>query len=99
LCLDSYIPNSKVATYVGKAVAIDTAINLKIYTSMPGMQIFTANHFVNKKGKNNTHYQAQQGVCFETQFYPDTPNQPYFPSAILEKNESFYAITVYEVLF
>jgi aldose 1-epimerase len=99
LCLDSYIPHSKVATYVGKAVAIDTAINLKIYTSMPGMQVFTANHFVNKKGKNNTDYQAQQGVCFETQFYPDTPNQPYFPSATLEKNENFYAITVYEVLF
>jgi aldose 1-epimerase len=38
-------------------------------------------------------------VFFESQFYPDTPNQPYFPSATLEKNEKFYAITEYEVLF
>ena len=99
LCLDTYVPQSKIATYVGKVIAIDTDINLNIYTNMPGMQIFTANHFANKKGKEDTLYQAQQGVCFETQFYPDTPNRPYFPSATLEANKEFYAVTEYEVLF
>jgi aldose 1-epimerase len=97
LCLDAYTPQSKVASYAGQAVSSD--INLKIYTNMPGIQIFTANHFGNKKGKDGALYQAHQGVCFETQFYPDTPNQPHFPSATLEAGKEFYSVTEYEILF
>lgn len=99
LCLDAYDPQSKVATYAGKAVSNTNDITLKVYTTMPGMQIFTANHFANKKGKDDALYQAHQGVCFETQFYPDTPNQPQFPSATLEAGKEFYSVTEYEVLF
>ncbi|MFQ3190737.1 MAG: aldose 1-epimerase [Paraglaciecola sp.] len=99
LCLDSYVPQSKVATFAGKAVTESHNINLKIYTNMPGIQIFTANHFANKKGKEGALYQAHQGVCFETQFYPDTPNQLHFPSATLEAGKEFYSVTEYEVLF
>jgi aldose 1-epimerase len=99
LCLDTFEPLSKIATYAGKVVAKDTDINLKIYTNMPGMQIFTANHFENKKGKDDALYQAHQGVCFETQFYPDTPNQPQFPCATLEADKEFYSVTHYQVLF
>lgn len=99
LCLDAYAPQSKVATYAGKAVTKNQDISLKVYTNMPGIQIFTANHFANKKGKDGALYQAHQGVCFETQFYPDTPNQPHFPSATLEAGEEFYSVTEYEVTF
>jgi aldose 1-epimerase len=104
LCVDSYVPQSKVAVYLGQAVAgketsKDSDISLKIYTNMPGIQIFTANHFANKKGKDNALYQAHQGVCFETQFYPDTPNHQNFPSATLEAGKEFYSVTEYEVLF
>lgn len=99
LCLDAYVPESKVASYAGKAVTKETDIKLKIYTNMPGMQIFTANHFANKKGKDGALYQAHQGVCFETQFYPDTPNQAHFPSATLEAGKVFYSVTEYEVSF
>jgi aldose 1-epimerase len=104
LCLDSYAPGSKVAAYLGQAVAGKAVtkthdINLEIYTNMPGIQIFTANHFANKKGKDGALYQAHQGLCFETQFYPDTPNQPYFPGVTLEAGKEFYSVTEYEVLF
>jgi len=97
LCLDAYTPQSQVAAYVGQAVCSD--ITLKVYTDMPGLQIFTANHFDNKKGKDGALYHAHQGVCFETQFYPDTPNQLHFPSATLEAGKEFYSVTEYEVLF
>lgn len=99
LCLDAFEPQSKLATYAGKALTKDTDFTLKIYTNMPGIQIFTANHFSNKKGKDDALYQAHQGVCFETQFYPDTPNHPNFPSATLEAGKKFYSITEYEVCF
>lgn len=99
LCLDAYKPGSKVASYAGKAISNTNNISLKVYTSMPGMQIFTANHFANKKGKDEALYQAHQGVCFESQFYPDSPNQTHFPSATLESGKEFYSVTEYEVLF
>jgi aldose 1-epimerase len=99
LCLDAYIPQSTIAVYAGKAVVKDTNVNLNIYTSMPGIQIFTANHFSNKKGKGGALYQAHQGVCFETQFYPDSPNHSHFPSAVIGVNKEFYSVTEYEVLF
>ena len=99
LCLDAFTPHSKVATYAGKLVTKNHNINLNIYTNMPGIQIFTANHFANKAGKDGALYQAHQGVCFETQFYPDTPNQPNFPSAVLETGQEFYSVTEFEVLF
>lgn len=99
LCLDSYIPQSKTAIYAGKAVTTEQDISLKVYTNMPGIQVFTANHFADKKGKGGVLYQAHQGVCFETQYYPDSPNQPKFPSATLETGKEFYSITEYEVLF
>ena len=99
LCLDPYVPQSKIASYVGKVVDTSSNVGLHIYTTMPGMQIFTANHFANKEGKGGILYQAQQGVCFETQFYPDTPNQAHFPSVTLEADNEFYAVTEYEVLF
>ena len=97
LCLDAYTPQAKVASYAGQAVSKE--INMKVYTNMPGIQIFTANHFANKKGKDGALYNAHQGVCFETQFYPDTPNHTNFPSATLEAGKEFYSVTEYEVLF
>lgn len=99
LCLDAYTADLKSASYVGKAVAKQSGIELEVYTNMPGIQIFTANHFSNKKGKEDSLYQAHQGVCFETQFYPDTPNQPNFPSATLEAGKDFYSVTEYQVSF
>lgn len=99
LCLDDYEPNCKEAKYTGQAISNDGDIQLKIYTNMPGIQIFTANHFNNKAGKDDAFYQAHQGVCFETQFYPDSPNQLSFPSATLEANDEFYSVTEYQVVF
>ncbi|WP_339721268.1 aldose epimerase family protein [uncultured Paraglaciecola sp.] len=99
LCLDAYDPQAKLATFAAKAITTANDISLNVYTTMPGMQVFTANHFANKKGKEGALYHAHQGVCFESQFYPDTPNQAHFPSATLEAGTEFYSVTEYEVLF
>jgi aldose 1-epimerase len=56
---------------------------MAIATTKPGVQIFTANHF-----KDNPH-PRHGGICFETQFYPDTPNQPGFPSSVLRPGEEY----------
>lgn len=60
---------------------------MAISTSKPGVQIFTANHF-----KGNP-YPRWGGICFETQYFPDTPNQPDFPSSVLRPGETYYHVT------
>jgi aldose 1-epimerase len=99
LCLDSFTEKQTSAFYAGNAVCQESGLEMKVYTSMPGMQIFTANHFENKAGKEGVIYQAHQGVCFESQFYPDTPNHKNFPSAELIAGQDFYSVTEYELLF
>ncbi|MCF2948610.1 galactose mutarotase [Paraglaciecola aquimarina] len=99
LCLDHFISEQKDALYAGNAICAESGIEMKVYTSMPGMQIFTANHFADMPGKDGAIYQAHQGVCFESQFYPDTPNHGNFPSAELKANQDFYSVTEYEVIF
>jgi len=56
---------------------------MEVATTKPGVQIFTANHF-----KDNPH-PRHGGICFETQFYPDTPNRPGFPSSVLRPGEEY----------
>lgn len=73
--------------------------NLKMttYTNQPGVHIYVGgNCFDTVKGKENANYHALSGICFETQNFPDAPNQQHFPSAVLRKGESYYHKTSYE---
>lgn len=62
---------------------------LSIATTKPGVQIFTANSF---KGEPHPRW---GGICFETQFYPDTPNRPEFPTSVLRPGEHYRHATVF----
>ncbi len=68
-----------------------TGRTLAMATTMPGVQVFTSNSF---KG---TPFPRWGGICFETQFYPDTPNRPEFPTSLLRPGETYRHIT--EFLF
>lgn len=60
---------------------------MDVYTTKPGVQIYTANHF---KGNPYPHW---GGICFETQFYPDAPNQPGFDTSLLRPGEEYRHVT------
>ncbi|WP_158971746.1 aldose epimerase family protein [Paraglaciecola sp. L3A3] len=98
-CLDNFNPIQKDANYAGTAVSSASGVEMQIHTSMPGIQIYTANHFADMKGKNGAIYQAYESVCFESQFYADSPNQANFPSTTLKANDDFYSVTEYKVSF
>jgi len=66
-----------------------TGRTLDVSTSCPGVQIFTANHF---KGEP---FPKWGGICFETQYYPDAPNKPEFPSTLLRPGETYEETTVF----
>ena len=57
-----------------------SGISMSLYTTYPGLQLYTANHLKNCSGKYNQIYNPHEGICLETHHYPDAPNHINFPS-------------------
>jgi aldose 1-epimerase len=65
-------------------------IQMQVFTNQPSVHIYVGGNCENKiRGKNNVNYEALSGICFETQNYPDAPNQSHFPNAILRKDDTY----------
>lgn len=72
-----------------EVVSPKTGIKLTVETTLPGVQLYTANYLSDRAGKGGVGYAPRHAFCLETQFFPDSPNQPAFPSAILKAGERF----------
>jgi len=69
---------------------------LEVLTTEPGVQLFTSNHFAGKlTGKSGRPYPRFGGFCLETQHYPDSPNQPSFPSTVVRPGKPYASTTVF----
>lgn len=70
---------------------------MEVFTTEPGIQFYTGN-FLNGKltGKNGVAYQQRYGLCLETEHFPDSPNQPRFPSVELRPEETYQTKTTYK---
>ena len=68
---------------------------MEVLTTEPGVQFYTGNFLDGMIGKSGRKYNTRDGFCLETQRYPDSPNQPQFPNAILRPGEQFTSKTVY----
>ena len=76
---------------------LDSKRVMKVYTTMPSAQMYTANSFeAGSCGKDNIEYTKNGGIAFETQYYPDSPNHSNFPSCVIEANKEYTYKTVYE---
>ena len=73
-----------------------TGRTLEIETTEPGVQFYCGN-FLNGRlhGKSGRPYQRRGGFCLETQHYPDSPNQPNFPSSIVRPDQPYRSRTVF----
>lgn len=71
---------------------------MQVFTTEPGLQVYTANFVENNRGKTGTMYHPQNAICLETQNYPDAPNHPSFPSSILRPGEIYFSQTEYKFL-
>jgi aldose 1-epimerase len=69
---------------------------LEVLTTEPGVQFYSGN-FLNgtEVGKGGAVYERRHGFCLETQHFPDSPNQPHFPSCILRPVAVYESTTVY----
>lgn len=89
--------NGKELSYAAKLFDTVTGITMAVYTDMPAMQIYTANaHKGNIIGKDGKVYPHRNAICFETMNFPDAPNKPHWPSAILRPGEVFHSTTIFQ---
>ena len=73
-----------------------TGIIMEVYTTEPGMQLYTGNWLSDELvGKNGQVYPERSAVCFETQHYPDSINNPDYPSTELHPGDTFNSKTTF----
>ena len=80
------------------AIAKDTESGrtLEVYTTSPGMQFYTAYYLDGTHGRGDKKYNSFDGFCFETQYFPDSPNKPDFPSPVVRPEKPFNHTTVFK---
>ncbi len=70
---------------------------MEVFTTEPGVQLYTGNHLGGREiGKAGVAYTKRTGFCLETQHFPDSPNQPGFPSTLVKPGETFNSTTIYK---
>ncbi|MBQ5978445.1 MAG: galactose mutarotase [Bacteroidales bacterium] len=70
----------------------ESGIVLKEYTNEPGVQVYVGNFLDGTStGKRGVTYNFRTAVCLETQHYPDTPNKPEWPTALLKPGETYHS--------
>ena len=70
--------------------------SLEVITSEPGIQFYTGNFLDGSLSSGNITYEKNSGLCLETQHYPDSPNQPDFPSTILHPGDKYVTQTIFK---
>jgi aldose 1-epimerase len=82
--------------HAARAVDPKSGRTLDVYTTQPGLQFYSGNFLDGHiHGKSGHVYDRRDGFCLETQHFPDSPNKPNFPSAILRPGETFTSRTVF----
>jgi aldose 1-epimerase len=72
---------------------------MEVLTTEPGVQFYSGNFLDGTNiGKDGKVYYKHYGFCLETQHFPDSPNQPDFPSTILKPGEKYGYTTIYRFL-
>ena len=68
---------------------------LEVETTQPGIQFYAGNMMPDLVGRSGRAYSRRTGLCLETQHFPDSPNQPSFPSVVLEPGQEYSETTVF----
>ncbi len=86
---------TEVAKWIAEVVEPKNGRTLNVYTTEPGVQLYTGNFLDGVKGKGGAVYKQHEAFCLETQFFPDSPNRPEFPSIELKPGEEYRHSTIY----
>ncbi len=83
-------------TFAAKCVEPISGRSLEVYTTEPGVQVYTANFHTGFAGWHGTTFPRRSAICFEAQHFPDTPNKGHFPSCVLKPGDTYKQVTIYK---
>lgn len=81
---------------IGEVSEDTSGRTMEIYTDLPGMQLYSGNFIEKEDGKGGNEYTYRTGVCFETQYFPNSINIPEFQSCVLKAGDEFTSTTIYK---
>ena len=91
------VPSETRLNFAARVVEPASGRTMEVYTNEPGLQFYGGNFLDGSDtGKYGKPYEFRTSFCLETQHFPDSPNQPEFPSTILEPGEEYYSVCVYK---
>lgn len=83
-------------TFAAKCVEPESGRSLEVYTTEPGVQVYTDNWATGYPGYHGATFPARSAICFEAQHFPDSPNKGHFPSVVLNPGDTYHQVTVYK---
>ena len=82
-----------------RVVCPETGIGLEVYTNEPGIQVYVGNFLDGSVvGKKGVAYPKRGAICLETQHFPNTPNQPEYPSCVVEPGQEYHSTCIYKFI-
>ena len=96
---DCYVltkPQTGELTLAARVVDPKSGRGMEVYTTQPGVQLYTAKGLSERLRAGGVSYGPYHGLCLETQHFPDAPNQPQFPTTRLRPGEEFHEITIHK---
>lgn len=83
-------------TLAARVFEPESGREMSVYTTEPGLQFYSGNFLQGRlTGKSGVAYERRSGFALETQHFPNSPNEPDFPSTILRPGETYRSHTVY----
>lgn len=83
-------------SYAAKIIEPVSGRSMEVYTTEPGVQVYTDNWATGYPGQHGATFPRRSGICFEAQHFPDSPNRGHFPSVVLCPGETYTQTTIYK---
>lgn len=100
LLVGGYDHNFAVDNYDGSekliAVAKADGVKMEVYSDLPGVQFYAGNFIKNHPGKKGAQYGFRTGFCLETQYFPNSANEPKFKKPEFAAGEAYKTRTIYK---
>lgn len=83
-------------SFAAKVTDPNTGRTMEVYTTEPGVQVYTDNWATGYPGQNGATFPRRSAICFEAQHFPDSPNRQHYPSVVLCPGEIYTQKTIYK---
>lgn len=77
-------------TYLGKLTHSESGRVMEVYTTHPGVQVYTGNWLNNDESPENHPHIIHNAMCLETQHFPDSINKEHFPTVVLRPGQTYF---------